>query len=166
MNQPWHLCVNSSSSLELTSQYTHTHTAFIQSHCPLRICEFEAWAPLLLNVHQPTTRGQCRPFKAPGPPLKLQVQRVKKRYPSLKLAQVVVEGLDVGEDTHGVWFTTHDHHVFHLDQTVAACLRSGDTGRKKTNQGICFNRSSSKTGFWGILESQNLGTIKQQTLMC
>lgn len=36
-------------------------------------------------------------------------------YPSLKLAQVVVEGLDIGEDTHGVWFTTHDHHVLHLD---------------------------------------------------
>lgn len=42
---------------------------------------------------------------------------------SLKLAQVVVEGLDVGEDTHGVWFTAHDHHVVHLDQPVAACLR-------------------------------------------
>lgn len=35
---------------------------------------------------------------------------------------MVVEGLDVGEDTHGVWFTTHDHHVLHLDQPVAACL--------------------------------------------
>lgn len=38
---------------------------------------------------------------------------------------MVVEGLDVGENTHGVWFTTHDHHVVHLNQPVAACLRSG-----------------------------------------
>lgn len=35
---------------------------------------------------------------------------------------MVVEGLDVGEDTHGIWFTPHDHHVIHLDQPVAACL--------------------------------------------
>lgn len=49
---------------------------------------------------------------------------------SLKLAQVVVEGLDVGEDTHGVWFTTHDHHVVHLDQPVAARLRSGDADKE------------------------------------
>lgn len=42
---------------------------------------------------------------------------------SLKLAQVVVEGLDVGENTHGVRFPAHDHHVVHLDQPVTACLR-------------------------------------------
>lgn len=49
---------------------------------------------------------------------------------SLKLAQVVVEGLDVGEDAHGVRFTTHDHHVVHLDQTVAAGLQPGVTDRE------------------------------------
>ena len=43
--------------------------------------------------------------------------------PSLKLPQVVVEGLDVGEHTHGVWFPAHDHHIFHFDQTVTARLR-------------------------------------------
>lgn len=41
---------------------------------------------------------------------------------SLKLAEVVVEGLDIGEDTHRVWFTPHDHHVLYLDQTVTARL--------------------------------------------
>lgn len=51
---------------------------------------------------------------------------------SLELAQVVVEGLHVGEDAHGVWLTAHDHHIVHLDQPVAACLHSGggDKGRQ------------------------------------
>lgn len=49
---------------------------------------------------------------------------LKEGCSSLKLAQVVVEGLDVGEDTHGVGLTTHDHHVVHLDQPIAACLHS------------------------------------------
>ena len=46
---------------------------------------------------------------------------------SLKLPQVVVEGLDVGEDTHGVWLPAHHHHILHLDQTVAVCLLPGTT---------------------------------------
>lgn len=29
-------------------------------------------------------------------------------------AQVVDQRLHVGEDAFGVWFVTHDHHVFHL----------------------------------------------------
>lgn len=41
---------------------------------------------------------------------------------SLELAQVIVEGLDVGEDTHGVGLASHDHHVVDLYQSVAACL--------------------------------------------
>lgn len=45
---------------------------------------------------------------------------------SLKLAQVVVQGLDVGEHTHGVGFVAHDHHVIHLNEAVAARLCSGD----------------------------------------
>lgn len=42
---------------------------------------------------------------------------------SLKLAQMVVERLDVGEDAHGVWFTAHDHHIVHLDEAVTAGLQ-------------------------------------------
>lgn len=76
---------------------------------------------------------------------------------------MVVEGLDVGEDAHGVWFTTHDHHVVHLDQPVAACLHSADTGRE-TQVRICFSYNLTKTGF-GILKSQTLGTMKQHTFM-
>lgn len=64
-------------------------------------------------------------------------RRWKRRWKaSLELAQVVVERLDVGEDAHGVRFTTHDHHVLHLDEPVAAGLlpaepqedKSGDSG--------------------------------------
>lgn len=76
-----------------------------------------------------------------GPALGLRWSRMKiksledeqKNYVSLKLAQVVVEGLDIGENTHGVWFTTHDHHVIHLNQPVTACLcpgrKAGDKNR-------------------------------------
>lgn len=39
---------------------------------------------------------------------------------SLELAQVVVQRLDVSEDTHGVRFTAHYHHVLDFDQTVTA----------------------------------------------
>lgn len=89
---------------------------------------------------------------------------------------MVVEGLDVGEDAHGVWFTAHDHHVFHLDQPVAACLHSGDTDRKTQVRGDSFmlqedvsTTTQTKTGF-GILSfiirlkkllKQHLGTMKQ-----
>lgn len=34
-------------------------------------------------------------------------------------AQVVDQRLHVGEDAFGVWFVTHDHHVFHLQQRHA-----------------------------------------------
>lgn len=48
---------------------------------------------------------------------------VKRPDPELfKLLQVVVEGLDVGEDTHGVRLATHDHHVLNFDQPVTARL--------------------------------------------
>lgn len=47
---------------------------------------------------------------------------------SLKLLQMVVEGLDIREHTHGVWLVPHLHHVIHLDQTEAVRLLSG-TGR-------------------------------------
>lgn len=40
----------------------------------------------------------------------------------LKLLQVVVERLDIREDTHGVWFVPHLHHVLHLDQTQTVGL--------------------------------------------
>lgn len=53
-------------------------------------------------------------------------------YYSLKLAQVVVERLDVGEDTHGVRFTTHDHHVVYLDEAVTTSLHlCGPKGQLK-----------------------------------
>lgn len=41
---------------------------------------------------------------------------------SLKLLQVVVEGLDVCEHTHGVRLVPHLQHVVHLDQTEAVGL--------------------------------------------
>lgn len=41
---------------------------------------------------------------------------------SLELLQVVVQRLDVGEHTHGVWFIPHLQHVVHLDQTEAVGL--------------------------------------------
>ena len=40
----------------------------------------------------------------------------------LELLQVVVEGLDVCEHTHGVWLVPHVQHVLHLDQTEAVSL--------------------------------------------
>lgn len=49
---------------------------------------------------------------------------------SLKFAQVVVERLNVGEYTHWIRFPTHDHHVIHFDEPVAASLQSGDKGRE------------------------------------
>lgn len=54
---------------------------------------------------------------------------VKRPDPELfKLLQVVVEGLDVGEHTHGVWLVPHVQHVVNLDQsqTVGLLLRSGE----------------------------------------
>lgn len=50
---------------------------------------------------------------------------------SLELAQVVVEGLDVGEDAHGVGLASHDHHVIHLNQPVTACLHPARTHTHK-----------------------------------
>lgn len=53
-------------------------------------------------------------------------------------AQVVDQRLHVGEDAFGVWFVTHDHHVFHFQQRHAvgvgpeeqayraACMRKQD----------------------------------------
>lgn len=38
---------------------------------------------------------------------------------SFKATQVVVQRLDVGEDTHGVWLAAHHHHILHLDQALA-----------------------------------------------
>lgn len=37
----------------------------------------------------------------------------------LKVTQVVVQRLDIGEDTHGVWLAAHHHHVLHLDEALA-----------------------------------------------
>lgn len=73
---------------------------------------------------------------------------------SLELAQVVVEGLDVGEDTHGVWFATHDHHVVNFNEPVAARLLSA-TG-VTTNQGYKQKirvRSLSWTVFISLLSA-------------
>lgn len=42
--------------------------------------------------------------------------------PLLKRLQVVVERLDIREDTHGVWLVPHLHHVLHLDQTQTVGL--------------------------------------------
>lgn len=41
---------------------------------------------------------------------------------SFELAQVIVEGLDVCEDAHGIWLAAHHHHVLHLDETITASL--------------------------------------------
>lgn len=84
------------------------------------------------------SRGQCRlRVRFGAPPVQdedLKTQRMSRRLcVLLKLAQVVVEGLDIGENTHGVWFTTHDHHVVHLNQPVTACLGpGGEAGHKNT----------------------------------
>jgi len=61
---------------------------------------------------------------------------------SLELAQVVVERLHVGEDAHGVRLPAHDHHVLHLDEPVAAGLRSAERsevrGQRSSFSG-CFS---------------------------
>lgn len=31
---------------------------------------------------------------------------------------MIVQRLDVGEDTHGIWLVTHHHHVIHFYQTI------------------------------------------------
>lgn len=41
---------------------------------------------------------------------------------SLKLAKVVIERLDVGEDTHGVRFSAHHHHVLYFNESVTTSL--------------------------------------------
>lgn len=38
---------------------------------------------------------------------------------SLKATQVVVQRLDVSEDTHGVRLSAHQHHVLHLNEALA-----------------------------------------------
>lgn len=50
---------------------------------------------------------------------------------SLELAQVIVEGLDVCEDAHGVWLAAHHHHVLHLDETITAGLHPEMTEEQK-----------------------------------
>lgn len=51
---------------------------------------------------------------------------------SLKLLEVVVEGLDIGEDTHGVWFVTHHHHILYLYEThTVSLLPKRDRRRKR-----------------------------------
>lgn len=71
-----------------------------------------------MQVQSVTTRGQDSLWEC----LRAVLARssVLQCFASLKLAQVVVKRLDIGEDTHGVRFTSHYHHVVHLDQTVTA----------------------------------------------
>lgn len=59
---------------------------------------------------------------------------------------MVVEGLDIGEDTHGVRLTAHDHHVVHLDEPVAARFLPGDTGRG----GQYYNSAKTGPGVLGL----------------
>lgn len=45
-------------------------------------------------------------------------------------AQVVNQRLNVGENTFGVWFITHDHHVLHFQQRHAVDVGPRGEGKQ------------------------------------
>lgn len=58
-------------------------------------------------------------------------QTASRSVSSFELAQVIVEGLYVCEDAHGVWLAAHYHHILNLDETITASLLPGKTKMHK-----------------------------------
>lgn len=86
---------------------------------------------------------------------------------SLELAQVVVEGLDVGEDAHGVGLASHDHHVIHLNQPVAACLHPARTHthkERKAREVSCLQGPQLNNGNGNLLWKDKISYFSNQQL--
>ena len=83
---------------------------------------------------------------------------------SLKATQVVVQRLDISEDTHGVRLAAHHHHVLHLDEALAVG-QVPETQKPHQNDGPCNQpprRPSSPPGGENSAWSWRLPSAAQQ----